>query len=124
MFTRGLNDTLGNNDEQLQRIVDKSEFALDAFQKTMTTIDDVVGDPEIKQGLKQSLSDLPEIFNDIRQTMAEARKAMSSLDRVGAKAEQNLDSLAEFTGPLGEKDHERDHADHQQDAAADHECLE
>jgi phospholipid/cholesterol/gamma-HCH transport system substrate-binding protein len=103
VFTRGLNQTLGNNDQQLQRIVDKSELALDTFQKTMTTIDDVVGDPEIKQGLKQSLSDLPNIFKDVQQTLAEARDAMKTFDRVGQKAEQNLDSLAEFTGPLGEK---------------------
>ena len=96
VFTRGLNQTLGNNDQQLQRIVDKSELALDTFQKTMTTIDDVVGDPEIKQGLKQSLADLPRIFNDVQQTLAEARDAMNTFDRVGQKAEQNLDSLAEF----------------------------
>ena len=102
-FTHALNDTLDNNDEQFRRIVEKSELALDSFQRTMTTLDDVVGDPDIKRGLKKSLSDLPEILDDIRATMGEARKAMSSLDRVGVKAEQNLDSLAEFTGPLGEQ---------------------
>lgn len=69
----------------------------------MTTIDDVIGDPELKQGLKQSLSDLPKIFNDVQVTLSQARDALARLDRVGQKAEQNLDNLAEFTKPLGEK---------------------
>jgi phospholipid/cholesterol/gamma-HCH transport system substrate-binding protein len=100
---RRLTQTLGTDDQQLQRIVSKSELALDSFQRAMTTIDDVVGDPEIKQGLKQSLRDLPKILSDVQQTLAEARTAMASFDRVGKKAEQNLDNLAEFTRPLGQK---------------------
>ncbi|MEO8494353.1 MAG: MlaD family protein [Planctomycetota bacterium] len=100
---RRLSQTLGTDDQQLQRMLTKSELALDTFQKTMTTIDDVMGDAEIKQGLKQSLSDLPKMFNDVQQTLAQAREAMANFDRVGQKAEQNLDSLTQFTGPLGQK---------------------
>jgi phospholipid/cholesterol/gamma-HCH transport system substrate-binding protein len=103
ILTRRLNQTLGSDDQQLQRIFTKSELALESFHKTMTTIDDVIGDPELKQSLKQSLADLPKIFNDVQQTLAQARDAMESFDRVGQKAEQNLDNLAEFTRPLGEK---------------------
>jgi ABC-type transporter Mla subunit MlaD len=69
----------------------------------MTTIDDVIGDPELKQALKQSLADLPKIFNDVQLTLGQARGAMERFDRVGQKAEQNLDNLAEFTGPLGQQ---------------------
>ena len=103
ILTRGLNQSLGTNDQQLQRMLTKSELALDTFQKTMTSIDDFIGDPELKQTLKQSLADLPKIFNDVQLTMAQARDAMESFDRVGQKAEQNLDNLSEFTRPLGEK---------------------
>ncbi|HRX79319.1 MAG TPA: hypothetical protein P5307_09680, partial [Pirellulaceae bacterium] len=98
-----LNQTFGSDTQQLQRILNKSELALDTFSRTMTTIDDVIGDPELKQGLKQSLSDLPKIFNDVQLTMSQARDAMANFERVGKKAEQNLDNLAEFTGPLGQK---------------------
>ncbi|MCA9124798.1 MAG: MCE family protein [Planctomycetaceae bacterium] len=98
-----LNRTFGDDAQQFQRILNKSELALDTFNKTMTTIDDVIGDPELKQGLKQSLSDLPKIFNDVQVTLSQARDALARLDRVGQKAEQNLDNLAEFTKPLGEK---------------------
>ncbi|MDA1055479.1 MAG: MlaD family protein [Planctomycetota bacterium] len=100
---RRLNQTLGADDQQLQRILTKSELALDSIQKMMTTFDDVIGDPELKQSLKQSLTDLPKMFNDVQQTLAQARDAMETFERVGVKAEQNLDNLAEFTGPLGAK---------------------
>ncbi len=100
---RRLHETLGSDDQKLQRMLTKSELALDSFQRTMTTLDDVMGDPEIKEGLKQTLRDLPKIFNDMQQTLAQARTAMERFDRVGLKAEQNLDNLADFTGPLGQK---------------------
>lgn len=100
---RRLSQALGDDDQQLQRMFTKSELALDSFQKTMTTLDQIVGDPEIKEGLRQTLRDLPKMFNDVDQTLARARTAMERFDRVGLKAEQNLDSLAQFTGPLGQK---------------------
>jgi phospholipid/cholesterol/gamma-HCH transport system substrate-binding protein len=43
------------------------------------------------------------MVNDVQLTLAQAREAMASFDRVGQKAEQNLDNLSEFTGPLGER---------------------
>ncbi|HUG67831.1 MAG TPA: MlaD family protein [Pirellulaceae bacterium] len=103
ILAHGLNEALGTNDQQFQRILNKSELALDSFNKTMITIDDVIGDPQLKQSLKQCLVDLPKIFNDVQLTLSQARDAMVRFDRVGQKAEQNLDSLAEFTGPLGQK---------------------
>ncbi len=100
---RRLSQVLGGDDQRLERMFTKSELALDSFQKTMTTLDEVMGDPEIKEGLRQTLRDLPKMFNDVQQTLAQARGAMERFDRVGLKAEQNLDSLSQFTGPLGQK---------------------
>lgn len=97
-----LNRTFGDDAEQFQRIMSKAELGLDNINKAMTTFDDVLGDPELKQGLKQSLSDLPKLFADMQVTLSQARDTMVSFDRVGRKAEQNLDSIAEFTKPLGE----------------------
>ena len=102
VFTRGLNQTFDTNDEQIRRIVNKSELTLDSVQKAMTTLDDIMGDPEIKQGLKQSLKDLPRMISESQQMLAQARETMTIFDRVGQKAEQNLDNLTEFTAPLGE----------------------
>jgi phospholipid/cholesterol/gamma-HCH transport system substrate-binding protein len=100
---RRLHGVLGSDDQKLQRMLTKSELALDSFQKSMTTIDEIMGDPAIKEGLKQTLRDLPKMLDDVELTLAQARTAMERFDRVGMKAEQNLDSLTQFTGPLGQK---------------------
>ncbi len=100
---QSFNQTLGSNDQQIQRLLTKMELGLDSFQRTTTTIDDVFGDPELKQGLKQALTDLPRVFAQAHQTLAQAQEAMDRLDRVGAKAEKNLDSISKFTEPFGEQ---------------------
>lgn len=103
VLSRTFNETIGSNDQQILRLLNKLEAGLDSFQRTTMTIDDVFGDPELKQGLKRALTDLPRMFAQAEQALGQAQAAMKRLDRVGAKAEQNLDNLAGFTGPLGEK---------------------
>jgi phospholipid/cholesterol/gamma-HCH transport system substrate-binding protein len=103
LLARNLNDTLSGDRGQIQRIVAKSELALDTFQSTMSSIDGLLGDPELKAGLKQSLSDLPLVFDDVRATLTEAQQTLASFERVSSKAERNLDNLEAFTEPLSQR---------------------
>ncbi|MCA9224707.1 MAG: MCE family protein [Planctomycetales bacterium] len=97
-----LNGALGNNDEQIRRIVDKTEMALDNFNRTMNSLNEVVGDPELKDKLRRSLDDLPEVFNDARATLAKANETLERFQRVSDAAEANLTNLQGLTEPLGE----------------------
>jgi len=99
----GLNQTLGNNDQQLQRILTKSEEALDTFNGTMQSLDDIIGDPQLRESLKQTLADLPKTLQEIQLTANEARQALNAFEQVGLKAERNLDNLEGFTRPLREQ---------------------
>ncbi|MBC8353196.1 MAG: MCE family protein [Planctomycetes bacterium] len=103
ILARGLNKTFGTNDQRLAQMMDKSEMALDTINGTMTNVNDVFGDPAVKQGLKQSLTELPETINNFNETMAQAGRTMESIEGVSRKAEQNLDNLAVFTKSLEEK---------------------
>ncbi len=100
---RNINAVVGNNENQIQRIVQKSELALDEFQNAMESIDEIMGDPEMRQRLRQSLNDLPELIADARQTMQQARDTLDNFERVGQRAETNLANLEGFTKPLGER---------------------
>ena len=91
---------MGSDQGQFQRIINKSELTLDTLQSTMQTFDELLGDPELKAGLKKSLADLPAIFQDVRLTMTEAQKTLAAFDRLSAKAEKNLDNLESLTRPL------------------------
>lgn len=102
ILTKSLNQTLGANDDRVQRIMSKTELALDSFNRAMGTIDDLIGDPEVKANLKQSLEDLPKMFADVQLTLSDARSAMAGFERVSEKAERNLDNFEKFTEPLAE----------------------
>ncbi|MFV1964068.1 MAG: MlaD family protein [Pirellulaceae bacterium] len=103
LLARSLNNTLDGDKGRIQRIVRKSELALDTFQSTMSSIDDMLGDPELRASLKRSFGDLPLVFDDIRATLSEAQRTLASFERVSSKAERNLDNLEAFTEPLGQR---------------------
>lgn len=102
-LARGFNDALGTNDDQFGRIMDKSELALDRFTTTMASIDSVVGDPEVREGLRESMQRIPQLFDELDQTLAQAQTTMNGIDTISLKAQRNLDNLENFTRPLGER---------------------
>ncbi|HJN13160.1 MAG: MlaD family protein [Pirellulaceae bacterium] len=102
-LAESLNSTFGTEDDSFGRLVRKSELALDQFSNTMTTIDEVIGDPEMRRSLKQSLASLPAAMEEMRTTMTAARSTLAGFDRMSGKAEVNLDNLEKFTEPLGER---------------------
>jgi phospholipid/cholesterol/gamma-HCH transport system substrate-binding protein len=101
-----LNSVIGNNDDQMGRILEKAELALDQFNRTMTTVDGLIGDEEMQGRLRDSLAGLPQVFEDVKQTLASTRQTMEGFDRVSARAEVNLANIESLTRPLGERGEE------------------
>jgi len=98
-----LSDVLGGNQDQIKALVTKSEQALDNINAVMTNLNQIVGDEEIKQKLRQTVVDLPMVLADARSTLNEAKSTIQGFDRVSARAEANLANLEELTQPLGER---------------------
>jgi phospholipid/cholesterol/gamma-HCH transport system substrate-binding protein len=94
-----VNDLLEGNDEQITRIITKTETALDNFNTAMSTFDEFLGDEELRANLRRSLEDLPEL-------LAETRETVQGIQRTVRVAEENLENLQGFTGPLGESGQE------------------
>lgn len=91
-----INKILENNDEQIDRIVNKTEQTLDSFQRALANVEDVIGDEEVRDNIKSMLRDMPELLGDTRDTVNTMRTAVESVDR-------NLRNLEGLTGPLGER---------------------
>lgn len=96
-------NTMLGDDERIQRITEKSELALDNFNKMMGNLDraamqldDLLGDEQLRAGLRDSLSQLPDLMNETRVTMQRLQKAATTAD-------QNLTDLRGFTEPLGRR---------------------
>jgi len=102
-LARSVNEAVGGgDDDQIKRIMQKTELALEHFDRTMQAVQKILGDEELASQLKQTLRDVPAFVDETRQTMATARTALGSFQELSEKAKVNLDHLERFTKPLGE----------------------
>jgi phospholipid/cholesterol/gamma-HCH transport system substrate-binding protein len=95
-LARHLDDLLGNNDENINRIVQKSERTLDDFQVALANVNSLFGDEKMRSELHSSISELPKILRDTRE-------AMNGMKSTVSLAEKNLRNLEGFTEPLGQR---------------------
>jgi phospholipid/cholesterol/gamma-HCH transport system substrate-binding protein len=97
------NAVVNNNSEQFQRIISKTEIGMDHFHSAMTSIDSIVGDPELRVQLKKALQGLPSLLEDSKATLTDARSTLESFRRMSDRADATLENLQQFTEPLAGK---------------------
>jgi phospholipid/cholesterol/gamma-HCH transport system substrate-binding protein len=102
LLAENLNAVVSTNEDQIQRIMQKTELALDGFRDTLGRLDGVLGDEELQAGIKKTFEDLPRFFEEAHQVLAEARNTLQGFHRVSQRAEGNLANLEKFTESLGE----------------------
>jgi len=94
-----INKLLENNDDQINRIIGETEEAIGIFQNAMNNVNDVLGDPKVRDNLKRMVDNLPLLLEDSRATLNTMRTTVEGVDR-------NMRNLEGFTGPLGERGEE------------------
>jgi phospholipid/cholesterol/gamma-HCH transport system substrate-binding protein len=98
-----LNTAISNNDDQVPRIMQKSELALDQFNLTMRSMNELFGDPQMRADLRKTLRDVPQLFTEARDTLQKANEGFAGMKVVTDRASKNLENLENFTRPLGER---------------------
>jgi phospholipid/cholesterol/gamma-HCH transport system substrate-binding protein len=83
-------------DDRFEKMMRKTEAALDSFNTAMKNIDDVMGDPATRADIKDTISSLPEVVADLRKTVQGIGMTVDTADR-------NLRNLEGLTKPLGER---------------------
>jgi phospholipid/cholesterol/gamma-HCH transport system substrate-binding protein len=86
---------LGDGDS-FGKLVRKTEKALDDFSVAMANINDVMGDPQARANIKQTLNDMPQVLADLRTSVQGVGTTLDTADR-------NLRNLEGLTRPLGER---------------------
>ena len=84
------------NEGRIDSIVGKAEANMDIIGKTLANANELLGDAQLRDNLKQTAAELPELM----------RNARATLDRVSqmtASADRNLQNLEEFTLALREQ---------------------
>lgn len=82
--------------KRIGEMMDKTERALDGFSIAMTNVNDIMGDAEARQNLKNSINALPTVLDDLRGTVSGISSTIDSADR-------NLRNLEGLTKPLGDQ---------------------
>ncbi|NBW97596.1 MAG: MCE family protein [Planctomycetia bacterium] len=83
-------------DDKFEKLVRKTETALDAFGIAMNNINEVMGDPRAREKMKAAIEALPEVLADLRSTVQGIGKTVDTADR-------NLRNLEGLTKPLGDR---------------------
>ncbi len=101
-------DAIGGQDSGFSQFLDstrelsaKAEIAIENFNEFMVNINEVAGDPEMRDNFRESVAKLPELLNEINITVADARETINSFRSVSSNAEKNLANLTDFTQALG-----------------------
>jgi phospholipid/cholesterol/gamma-HCH transport system substrate-binding protein len=95
-LAKGINDLLDVNDDKITRIIDETDETMRLFQKTLRNMDDVIGDDKVKQDLKNSIADMPQLLKDTRD-------AVNGMQHAVALADDNLKNLQSFTAALDQR---------------------
>jgi phospholipid/cholesterol/gamma-HCH transport system substrate-binding protein len=95
-LSANLDRLLLGEDDKFEKMVRKTESALDAFSLAMANINDVMGDPNARAKLKETLNGLPDVIADLRTTVKGIGTTVDTADR-------NLRNLEGLTRPLGER---------------------
>ncbi len=92
---RSMNSLVQNNQEQFQRIMSKTETAMNRLDYAMGAFDGLLGDEETRIKMQSTIAQLPEV-------LGEAQEMMSAFRSVATRAEKNLANFEALTAPLAE----------------------
>jgi phospholipid/cholesterol/gamma-HCH transport system substrate-binding protein len=93
---RGL---LKQNEERINNILSRSDTITTELQKTLQSINAIVGDEQTRQQLQEAIARMPDLIQDTHHTVNDMRDTVDKFNR-------NIDKIAadvgSFTGPLAE----------------------
>jgi phospholipid/cholesterol/gamma-HCH transport system substrate-binding protein len=95
-LSRNLNELFQRNEQQFDRIINQTDQAIASFRRAMDNVNDVVGDPQVRERLRQTLTELPDLLEQTQRAIASIEGAMRLVD-------SNLRNLEGLTGPLGQR---------------------
>ncbi|HOA51849.1 MAG TPA: MlaD family protein [Thermogutta sp.] len=92
---RSVNRILTENEQQLKELLSNANQTVTAAQQTVTNANEIIGDPELKGRLKEALSRVPQMVDEIRATLDETNQTIRT-------ARANLENLRGVTEPLAQ----------------------
>ena len=89
----------------LNKVSRKADLALDSFNSMFENLNNIVGDPKLKAEFKNSLAELPKIFQEVRVSIADTRQAIQEYGTIPGNVNKTLkradDTLGNIDDTLG-----------------------
>ena len=95
-LARRVSDLLENNDDQIARVARKAEETIDRIRAVAENTNEVIGDRDVQEKLRQAMNDLPDVIRDTREAVNGFKVTLQSADR-------NLQNIEGLTRPLGQR---------------------
>ena len=95
-LAKSVNDTFGNNKEQIGRIVQSTDDTMQLFQQALRGVNDIVGDDQTRRQLKEAAASLAPLLRDSRDTI-------NGIQKTVALANDNLQNIQTVTKAMDER---------------------
>ena len=96
-LTRSFDGFLKDEDSDFKNLIQnltvvsrKADLALDSFNSMFENLNNIVGDPKLKAEFKNSLAELPKIFQEVRVTIADTRQAVQKYGTIPDNVNRTL----------------------------------
>ena len=96
-LTRSVDGFLKDDHSDIKKLVTnltmvsrKAELALESFNSMFENLNNIVGDPKLKAEFKNTLAELPKIFQEVRVTIADTRRAVQKYGTIPDNVNQTL----------------------------------
>jgi phospholipid/cholesterol/gamma-HCH transport system substrate-binding protein len=84
------------NEQQITKVIGQADETLKVLQQALANSNDILGDAKVRQQIKDSVAQMPEVLKDTRQTVELMGETIGSLQK-------NLNNLEGLTKPLGQR---------------------
>ncbi len=115
-----IRQAVGGTDEKVNQVADEAILALEEFQGAMRDVRAIVGNPETQQNLEKALAGLPDLLQNVQETLDATQETLDSFERVGNQFEQvglaaeetvgsvqrTFENIEQFTTPLANQSDE------------------
>ena len=91
-----LDALLSRNEDRITRVIQESGETLDLLKSTLNNTNDIIGDKETRQNLRDAIKQFPKTLDDASETARQMGEAMKTV-------QQNLKNLEGLTKPLGQR---------------------
>ncbi len=84
------------NEERITRMIAEADETMKLLQKALIASNDLLGDPKLRQQIKETIAQMPEVLKETRGAVEQIGGTFASLER-------NMQNIEGLTKPLGER---------------------